>query len=61
MYLEAPVNRVAYYDLNVPLFGREMMYFPSQGRREDRTGFWNMGIHFLQIRKYGAELEDSFR
>jgi pyruvate dehydrogenase E1 component beta subunit len=32
MYLEAPVNRVAYYDLNVPLFGREMMYFPSQGR-----------------------------
>jgi pyruvate dehydrogenase E1 component beta subunit len=32
MYLEAPVNRVTYYDLNVPLFGREMMYYPSAGR-----------------------------
>jgi pyruvate dehydrogenase E1 component beta subunit len=32
MYLEAPVNRVTYPDINVPLFGREMMYFPSQGR-----------------------------
>jgi pyruvate dehydrogenase E1 component beta subunit len=32
MYLEAPVNRVAYYDLNVPLFGREMMYYPTAGR-----------------------------
>jgi pyruvate dehydrogenase E1 component beta subunit len=32
MYLEAPVNRVTYHDLNVPLFGREMMYFPSKGR-----------------------------
>lgn len=32
MYLEAPVNRVTNYDLNVPLFGREMMYYPSAGR-----------------------------
>jgi pyruvate/2-oxoglutarate/acetoin dehydrogenase E1 component len=32
MYLEAPVNRVTNYDLNVPLFGREMMYYPSTGR-----------------------------
>ncbi len=32
MYLEAPVNRVTNYDLNVPLFAREMMYYPSAGR-----------------------------
>jgi pyruvate dehydrogenase E1 component beta subunit len=32
MYLEAPVNRVTYPDVNVPLFGREMMYYPSTGR-----------------------------
>jgi pyruvate dehydrogenase E1 component beta subunit len=32
MHLEAPVNRVTNYDMNVPLFGREMMYYPSTGR-----------------------------
>lgn len=32
MYLKAPVNRVTMYDLPVPLFGREQMYFPSQDR-----------------------------
>jgi len=32
MYLKAPVNRVTMYDVPVPLFGREQMYFPSQDR-----------------------------
>ncbi len=32
MYLEAPVKRVTMYDIQMPLFGRENMYLPSQGK-----------------------------
>ncbi|MFH2002713.1 MAG: alpha-ketoacid dehydrogenase subunit beta [Planctomycetota bacterium] len=32
LYLEAPVKRVANYDVVTPYFGREMMYMPSAGR-----------------------------
>ena len=34
MYLEAPVKRVTMYDIVVPLFGREHMYFPTQATIE---------------------------
>ena len=30
LYLEAPVKRVANYDVATPYFGREMMYMPSK-------------------------------
>lgn len=30
MYLEAPVNRVAMYDVVIPLFARENLYLPSK-------------------------------
>ena len=32
LYLEAPVNQVANYDVVTPYFGREMMYIPSPER-----------------------------
>ncbi len=32
MYLEAPVKRVTMYDTTLPLFGRELMYMPSQAQ-----------------------------
>jgi pyruvate dehydrogenase E1 component subunit beta len=32
MYLEAPVKRVAMFDTTVPLFGRELLYLPTQGQ-----------------------------
>lgn len=32
LHLEAPVKRVALYDIVVPLFGREQMYFPTVNR-----------------------------
>ena len=31
LHLEAPVKRVTMYDVVVPLFGREQMYFPTPG------------------------------
>jgi len=34
LYLEAPVKRVANYDVVTPYFGREMMYMPSAERIE---------------------------
>ncbi len=32
LFLEAPVKRIANYDVVTPYFGREMMYMPSPGR-----------------------------
>ena len=35
MYLEAPVMRVTMFDVPFPLFGRELLYMPSQKQIED--------------------------
>jgi len=32
LHLEAPIKRVAHYDVVTPYFSRELMYLPSQGR-----------------------------
>ncbi len=32
LYREAPIKRVAHYDVITPYFGREMLYLPSPGR-----------------------------